>query len=1265
MKAKLHLVFSITIFFSCFCAYGQQAYWKSIPKQSSLKSASIKDMDKARAVFSLDKNLFSEKLQDFSVSKNGKNIIYLPDSDGNVIPFTLKETPVLHPELAQKYPQIKSFTGLSVNGKYKIKLSSSHKGIESMVIDVSNQKTAFLEPVLNDDDAYVLYNKGEHSSLENTFLCKTEVLLQDKMNSGGGTAKTIVPLVDDQLLRKFRIAVSATGEYTEYHGGTVADALAAINTTLTRINEVFETDLGVTLELIANNDLVVFTDPDTDPYTNSLNSQVQNTLTSTIGEANYDVGHLFHRVDDPEQNNGNAGFIGAVCADNQKGSGFSASFEPEGDVFDLDYVAHELGHQFGANHTWSYESEGTGVQAEPASGTTIMGYAGIVLGNNVAPNGDDYFHFNSILQIATYLQSVACAQTTVQANSPPVLTPVGDYTIPKGTAFVLEGVANDPDVGDVLTYTWEQINDGVVTTSTFGPTNPSGANFRSLPPTTDPARYFPRLTEVVQGNLTQINPVINDVWETVSDIERTLSFACTVRDNAVGGGQVVSDVLDVNVIKAAGPFVVTSQASNETYQAGSLQEVTWDVANTNSSPIDAQTVDIFLSLDGGFSFPITLADGTLNDGSEEVLIPGDVTNSARIMVKASDNVFFAINASDFTIEQSEVVLSFQELSFTVCQPNDIVIPFTYQTFGGFSETSTFSADVPVGLSASFSPTQASTDDTAVDLTISNTNAVAAGVYDITVTSTSASVTKNVALSLTIGDGTFADVVLVAPANTQTGITSNPQLSWEANPLYSTYDVEVATDVGFTDIVSSATVPFTFYQVNGLEEQTEYFWRVRPGNDCGTGTFGPPFSFTTIQLDCKSVEPRNGLPLEISSIGTPTVSSSIHFFEDLSISDINVSLEVDHTFLEDLIITLISPAGTRVALVSNTCGGLNNINAVFDDDGSPITCSGNPAIMGTVSPLGSLASLNGESILGEWILEIQDTAPSDGGALVAFSMDVCVEGTFRPDEDEDGVFDDGDDLCLGTPKGVEVNTNGCPVYRFPPDNFAIIIQSETCRSSNNGTITITPFDTSITYTAVLDGGGTPLSMDFTDEHTFLNLGAGNYALCITGTNGLVTYQETCFDISITEPDVLDVEAVTTAETLEVTLSGAELYNVELNGLLTQTDGSKLQLTLAEGKNVLRVYSNLPCQGVVEKTLFYSSRPVLFPNPVDSVTEVYLNGFEGNVEIQIFSADGRLVRTDSKSVSGNNLELDLSSLSKGIYYLGIEKAGVKEMFKFIKR
>lgn len=278
----------------------------------------------------------------------------------------------------------------------------------------------------------------------------------------------------------------------------------------------------------------------------------------------------------------------------------------------------------------------------------------------------------------------------------------------------------------MLTYTWEQIDDGLVTTASFGSLNPSGANFRSLPPSTDPKRYFPRLSEVVQGNLTQVNPATGEAWETVSEIERNLRFACTVRDNAAGGGQVVSDVLDVRVIKAAGPFIVTSQTSEETYVAGSVQEITWDVSNTDIAPINAQQVDIFLSLDGGLTYPITLLENTLNDGAEEVLLPGNVTNTGRIMVKASNNIFFAVNSTDFTIEPSQVVLNFENLDYEVCQPDDLVIPFVYETYDGFNENATFSANVPAGMSANFSPTNATANSTDVDLTLSNTNSVAPG-----------------------------------------------------------------------------------------------------------------------------------------------------------------------------------------------------------------------------------------------------------------------------------------------------------------------------------------------------------------------------------------------------------------------------------------------------------------------------------------------------------------------------------------------------------
>ena len=209
MKAKLHLVFSITIFFSCFCIYGQQGYWKTAPKQSNLRSASLSDISGATKVLSLDKASFSKEMNSFSTSKGNQRMVYLPNSDGDVVPFHLKETPVFHPDLAKKYPNIKSYTGISSDGKYRVKLSSSHKGLQTMIVDLQNNKTAFMEPVSNKPNTYVLYEDPGLSSKMN-FICETSKdLFGAGDKSSGTTAKTIVPLVDDQLLRTYRIAVSA------------------------------------------------------------------------------------------------------------------------------------------------------------------------------------------------------------------------------------------------------------------------------------------------------------------------------------------------------------------------------------------------------------------------------------------------------------------------------------------------------------------------------------------------------------------------------------------------------------------------------------------------------------------------------------------------------------------------------------------------------------------------------------------------------------------------------------------------------------------------------------------------------------------------------------------------------------------------------------------------------------------------------------------------------------------------------------------------
>ena len=1227
---------------------GQQQYWHQIPsasKQGQVESTS------QEIFFALRTFEFGKLLN--KVDEKDPQLLQFPDFRAGMHSFVVWETPVLHPDLSKKYPKIKSFTGRSKDGKLKIKLSHSPKGLQGMIVDLENDGTYFLEPEKGKADTYRVY-KSEEMPAKRTFVCGT---MGEAFSKSTGASKS---LVDDQVLRRFRIAVSTTGEYTDHHGGTVAGALAAINATLTRVNAVFETDLGVTLELVPNNDQIIFTDAATDPYMGSLNAQVQNTLTAVIGEENYDVGHLFHRDND----NGNAGFIGSVCVDNRKGSAFASALIPEGDLFDLDYVAHELGHQFGANHTWSFEAEGTGVQVEPASGTTIMGYAGIVNGNNVADNGDAYFHHLSIAQIQNYLSTTGCSLNTSLINNPPTIVPQQDYVIPKGTPFVLTGEATDLE-GDVLTYAWEQIDDGIVVTSTFGPDNVTGANFRSIPPSTDPERYFPRLARVLSGDLEQVNPATNDAWETVSNVERELNFALTVRDNNIEGGQVISDSMKIDVIGKAGPFVVTSQNSGEVYLGGSVQTITWDVANTDRAPVNAETVDILLSTNGGNTFSEILAQNVTNIGSAQIQLPGTATTSARIMVRANNNVFFAVNSTEFTIEATPAVLNFGNLSYNACKPNDIVIPFVYEAYNGFSETMGLTINTSESFTANFSESSVLGNGTAVDLTLGNLTNIPVGSHIVEVIATGQSFSTSTTLEINVFDGAFGDVTMNFPMDLAVGTHVNPEFLWEENENYSSFDLEIAADAVFTNIVESATVSFTSFQSSNLMPETTYFWRLKPRNLCGEGNFGTPFSFTTSVVSCSGFD-SNDLPQDIIAEGTSTVVSKIFLAEDLRIADINVNLEISHTFLEDLRVSLISPAGTKVTLLSKNCGNLNNIIATFDDDGAPLNCSGNPALNGVITPLGSLASFNGESTLGEWILEVSDTAVSDGGSLDAFSLEICVEGIFRPDEDEDGVFDDGDDLCLGTPKGTLVDTSGCPLNAFPTNNFSISIQSEACRQNNDGSVLIVASDNTIDYSAVLDGEGINNSNEFTDQTTFSNLSAGLYQLCINGTDGVNTYREACFDIRIEQPEELSVLANLLADdtTVQLQMSGGDFYNIELNGEVEQTSEKEFLVVLKPGLNSIRVSTGLLCQGVFEKQFFISQTPRLFPNPANESVTVSTDFKDEEIRVYIYSADGRRIKQSSVTVEGYNFDLDVSELSNGLYYLILESKGISQTTKLIK-
>ncbi|MEJ2163191.1 MAG: M12 family metallo-peptidase, partial [Robiginitalea sp.] len=494
----------------------------------------------------------------------GKDEIPLlfPDASGKLRNYRVRERSVMSPELQRQYPDIRSYVGYSAEGTAsRIRFSLSHKGFQGMIVEPGS-RTLYLERTADTSGAYLLFARENLEPDLQGWTCKT-----DSKTGKGFPRVNGEGLIDDQQLRTYRLAVATTGEYAQYHGGTVEDALAAINATLTRVNEVFERDLAIRMLLIPETTQVIYTDPATDPFGGNLSSEVQTALDTQIGSSSYDIGHLFHQAGE----NGNAGFIGAVCEDGRKGSAFASTPTPEGDRFDLDFVAHEMGHQFGANHTWSFQSEGTGVQAEPGSGTTIMGYAGITQDNDVQSSGDDYFHYYSILQMSQYIVGTSCAIRTPLDNAPPVIAPLPDYTVPKGTAFVLEGFATDADPEDLLTYSWEQIDDGVVTRSSFGPDNPAGANFRSRRPTEDPKRFFPLLSRVSSGNLTQTDPATGSAWETIATVERDLNFSFTVRDNADGGGQLSSELVNVRVEEEAGPFEVLSQSTAEQYDIGSVQ----------------------------------------------------------------------------------------------------------------------------------------------------------------------------------------------------------------------------------------------------------------------------------------------------------------------------------------------------------------------------------------------------------------------------------------------------------------------------------------------------------------------------------------------------------------------------------------------------------------------------------------------------------------------------------------------------------------------
>ena len=572
MKSRFLLFFLLTSFFS----FGQElSFFKKNSQHSSFLENSIAQ-DEIETLFLDPEQLKSFISKDEAVIRfsKEKGIVEMPNELGAIEKFNLQEVQVLSAALSEAHPKIKTYIGNSLDREnVNIRWSVSPMGLNAMI--QSPRGTFFIQPKKGSKQSeHLFYKRG--GKIYNDFKhlnCLLDVEQEFKsskstplLNPRNASKKS-----SDQRLKTYRIAISTTAEFTNFwgdeddsNGTNKEDAFAKVASTINRINQIFETDLGVHLELVSTLNLI-YDDPETDPYGNDFNSEIQEVLTDLIGESNYDLGHLF----DFGAADGNAGSVGNVCIDGRKGRAFTSHpfVDVQGggeflnDYFDLDFVAHEIGHQFGGYHTFSHQLESAATHIEPGSGTTIMAYAGVALdsNDNIQNHSDPYFHYISIKNIEDYIARNSCQSSLEIENQPPVVSAGQDISIPKDTAYELKAMASDPD-NDQLTYCWEQLNNGLITFSNFGPTVLSGSTNRSFPPTTSSIRTVPSMERVLAGKLVQTNPQTALGWQSVSSVQRNLLWGVTVRDRTLTSsgsiGQTALDYKTISVVESAGPFKV-------------------------------------------------------------------------------------------------------------------------------------------------------------------------------------------------------------------------------------------------------------------------------------------------------------------------------------------------------------------------------------------------------------------------------------------------------------------------------------------------------------------------------------------------------------------------------------------------------------------------------------------------------------------------------------------------------------------------------------
>jgi len=1190
----------------------QQPSWMTYEETKPLKSGTINYLKSYKA-YSVDHLQLNKYLRDEIPEQNitGRTrMIELPMPNGKLNHFQIMKSPVMEPELAAKYPEIQTFCG--TDGINYIRICITPTSFKAFVLTPSGD--VIIESVSPQSvNHYISYFASDIDMDFNLPELRCGVTHENKVENTYESTDKLAELAQSVLgnrpvvLRKLRIAIACTGEWgsrSNLGGGTVASGLAKMAEALTYANAVYEKDFAIHLDMVSGNDRIVFLDPDTDPYNDfesmggillGINSSVTN---SRIGPNFYEFGHVFHTSCSDV---GGIASLSSVCSPTGKGAGVTCWYDP-----DVAYVAqrifcHEMGHQFSAEHTFSNCANGASSQKyEPGSGTTIMSYSGLCGATNIQGGGPphpNFFHANSLQEVISFTRNViTCGVSENTSNTypvPEILTKQGLY-LPISTPFELKGQATDME-DTSLTYSWEQFDNGPYGDQ-LGAVSETGPLFKVLFPSKDPNRVLPNWNAII--NFDNV-----DNREVLPRNTRNLTFRYVVRDNHPGAGGSSWEQLNLKVTEDAGPFKVSfPNVLADKLIKGVCNLITWDVANTNKSPVNCQKVDILFFKGRDYNNPIILKSNTENDGSEFVDIPNDLaTNSkVRVIIKSADNIFFDISDIDISIVESttpKVQFGVAPNLVNVCLPDNANILIKSCSFGGFTGNLNLfiESGLPQGSTYQFAKNNIGpTDET--NLLINLNNLTSKGNFDVVI----AAITPNgdtlrdhVIISAIKND--FTDQKLVWPLNGSKNNLEIPYFKWVKSINADAYDFEIATSPTFgnTIVYSQKGILNDSIRPNiVLQENTIYYWRLFSSNFCGSNTASEISVFQTVNKKCTQVL-YEGNPVDLFSNSTRSAVSTVN--TSGQISDVNVNnVRINADGVSDVSLTLISPKGTRVNLFNYNCANSLDFDCSFDDEAvSGISCP--PTNKKRMRAWEKLNKFKGEDVKGDWTLEA--TAKStlrSIGRINNFEIEYCA------------------DLNIVSP---------------------ILI--------NNG-----PLQLNVSETKVIDS---PLLLSQDADNTADQL---TYTLVSPTNHGSLKLNGVAFPVLLSYGSTFTQKDIDSGK-ISYSHDGSSNKSDEFSFIVSDGTGGWLGIAVFK----------INIGPVSTKDHKDNLDILIYPNPSKGVLSIVANEMVyGNTNLKLMNSQGKVL-VNKNVIFQKSTDLNLTSLENGIYFLELKNGNSKITKKLI--